>query len=222
MKTTIAFDVYGTLIDPFGITSSVRDLVGDHAAPFARLWRLKQFEYMFRRGLMGAYKDFSTCTSEALEYTCDSLGVTISDSAKKGLLDRYRELPAYRDVPGVLQQLKIAGLRLFAFSNGQPDDLHDLLAHAGLNVALDGIISVHDIRSFKPDPAVYDHFLEATDSLADRTWLVSGNPFDILGAAARGWRTAWVQRDEKVVFDPWGIEPTATVHGFGELVGILR
>ena len=222
MKTTIALDVYGTLIDPFGITGGIREFVPDKAETFAQLWRNKQLEYLFRRGLMGAYKDFAACTAEALEFTCDSLRVALTDTAKRSLLDRYRELPTYPDVPGVLQQLKISGYRVFAFSNGQPDDLRDLLAHAGLNVALDGIVSVHEVRSFKPDPAVYDYFLDATESLAERTWLVSSNAFDIIGAAARGWRTVWVQRSDEVVFDPWGIEPTAIVHELGELVGIVN
>jgi len=65
--------------------------------------------------------------------------------------------------------------------------------------------------SFKPDPAVYRHFIDSTGSDQRSTWLVSGNSFDVLGASAVGWRTAWVKRDSGAIFDPWDVEPTVTV-----------
>ena len=69
----------------------------------------------------------------------------------------------------------------------------------------------------KPDLAVYQHFLERAGSSPTGTWLVSGNAFDILGAASAGWRTAWVRCDARAVFDPWGVEPTVTVTRLEEL-----
>jgi len=126
-------------------------------------------------------------------------------------------LPAFGEVPKALDELGSTGYQCWAFSNGEPDDLEVLLAQSGLRALLDGVVSVHDVASFKPDPAVYDHFLRSSGSSADETWLVSGNPFDILGAHAAGWQTAWVRRDASAVFDPWGAEPTVTVGGMDEL-----
>ncbi len=110
---------------------------------------------------------------------------------------------------------------MYAFSNGQPDDLETLLAHAGLSRHLDGIVSVHAVRSYKPDPAVYQHFLDITAAESAETWLVSGNAFDVLGAQAAGWNAAWVKRDPAAVFDPWDVEPSITVADLGELADAL-
>ncbi|MCH8303256.1 MAG: haloacid dehalogenase type II [Proteobacteria bacterium] len=221
MTTTLAFDVYGTLIDPFGISQRLQSIAGDKTPAFAQLWRDKQIEYLFRRGLGRDYRPFSVCTSQALDYTAMQLQVELSVVVKQELLAQYRELPAYEEVAESLHGLKDAGYRNFAFSNGEPDELAYLLAHAGLDAALDGIVSVHDVQSFKPDPAVYKHFLKETGAAQEDIWLVSGNPFDVIGAHTAGWRTAWVKRSPAAVFDPWDIEPDAIVADTSELVSVV-
>jgi len=221
MTATLAFDVYGTLIDPFGISEALKSIARDKTPAFAQLWRDKQIEYLLRRGLGRDYRPFSICTSQALDYTAAQLQVGISAGDKQKLLAQYRELPAYAEVPEALRQLKDAGCHNFAFSNGEPDDLAYLLAHAGLESALDGIVSVHDVQSFKPDPAVYRHFLKETGATREETWLVSGNPFDVIGAHTAGWRTAWVRRNPSAVFDPWDIEPDAIVKDTSEIAGVV-
>ncbi|MBD3610314.1 MAG: HAD-IA family hydrolase, partial [Gammaproteobacteria bacterium] len=70
MSTTIAFDVYGTLIDTHGVKLVLEKHVGEQATAFSNLWRDKQLEYSFRRGLMQNYQNFAVCTRNALDYTC--------------------------------------------------------------------------------------------------------------------------------------------------------
>ena len=48
-------------------------------------------------------------------------------------------------------------------------------------------------------------------------WLISSNPFDVIGAISSGMRAAWVQRSPEVLFDPWGIEPTITLSSLSDL-----
>ena len=57
MSVTIGFDVYGTLIDTHGVVVVLREHLGERAAQFSSLWRDKQLEYSFRRGLMQNYRD---------------------------------------------------------------------------------------------------------------------------------------------------------------------
>jgi len=217
MPLIFAFDVYGTLIDTAGITQSLTRLVGDQAPLFSSCWRNKQLEYSFRRGLMRDYVDFSVCTRQALKYTSAQLGLPISDTATETLLDEYRRLPAFPDVPMALEQLKSAGHRLYAFSNGLPDDLEALLGSAGIRNAFSDIISVHEIRTFKPDPAVYRHFLARSSATADSSCLVSSNPFDLLGGMAVSMRTAWIRRSSANYFDPWDRSPDLTLSSLTEL-----
>ncbi len=44
MNTTLAFDVYGTLIDPFGVSQALQAIAGEKTPTFAQMWRDKQLE----------------------------------------------------------------------------------------------------------------------------------------------------------------------------------
>ena len=143
------------------------------------------------------------------------LQTNLPAEAQDALMSKYRLLPAYPSVPTALQQLKAKNCHLYAFSNGQPDDLDHQLEHAGLSEHLDGIVRVHDVPSYKPDPAVYKHFLDRTNAAASDTWLVSGNAIDIIGAHAAGWQTAWVKRDPAAVFRSLGYRTNGNCVRFG-------
>lgn len=217
MRITLAFDVYGTLIDTHGVTEMLQSMVGDKAPSFSQTWRDKQLEYSFRRGLMGLYQDFSVCTRDALSYTCDLYGSQLSDLQRQELLERYRVLPAFEDVRDGLSALGGADYALYAFSNGSADAVKTLLCAAAIECYFLDIISVEDLRTFKPNPAVYDHFLKRSGSSGSNAWLISSNPFDVIGATAAGMRSVWLQRSETQVFDPWGIEPTLKASNLTEI-----
>jgi len=221
MTTTLAFDVYGTLIDTHGVVDRLRALVGGRAEEFSRRWREKQLEYSFRRGLMRAYQDFSVCTRQALDHTCLAAGAALADGDRRALLEAYRALPAFPDAAPALLDLRAAGFRPFAFSNGSAEAVRTLLGAAGLADLFLDVVSVDEIRSFKPDPEVYRHFLRRSGAEGESAWLVSANPFDVIGALSAGLRAAWVQRSPSAVFDPWDLSPTLTVGGLGELRGRL-
>ena len=118
---TIAFDVYGTLIDTEGVVSQLREWIGSQAETFSKAWRSKQLEYSFRRGLMRQYENFAVCTRQALEYCCADYEVSLSSEKKDELLQSYRSLPAFADIEESLGALKAEGHLLFAFSNGSAE-----------------------------------------------------------------------------------------------------
>ena len=221
MGQTLAFDIYGTLIDPQGVAATLEGWFGEQAPVLARAWREKQLEYTFRRGLMGAYADFDTCTEQALRYCCQALDIELDPEQEVELLQRYRQLPAFTDAAPALDRLRADGHRLFAFSNGRAETVDELLRHAGLDDRFEDVVSVDEIGCFKPDPRVYRHFLQRANVLPMAAWLISGNPFDVIGAQAAGMRTAWLDRAGQGLFDPWGGEPTATIRGLDELTGAL-
>lgn len=217
MSVTIAFDVYGTLIDTHGVVSALQDLIGEQAESFSHTWREKQLEYSFRRGLMQNYESFAVCTSNALDYTCELYEVNLTKDQKSLLLLSYRSLPAFQDVEEGLKKLKAKTYRLFAFSNGTADAVDGLLGAAGIKEYFQRVISVDDLKSFKPSPAVYSHFLRESGAKGSEAWLISSNPFDVIGAVSAGMCAACVKRSKNAIFDPWGIEPTITVKSLGEL-----
>ncbi len=217
MPVTLAFDVYGTLIDAHGIRTALEQRIGDKAGEFSSIWREKQIEYSFRRALMKNYENFPVCTSQALDYTCSYLKTSLTREEKDELLRAYRILPAFDDAKDGLAKSKKAGFRLFAFSNGTADAVAELLDTAGVLDYFDGVVSVDEMKSFKPDPGVYCHFMRRSGSAGSEAWLVSSNPFDVLGAMSAGMRSAWVRRSPEIVMDPWGIEPTITVTSLADL-----
>ncbi len=222
MSVIVAFDIYGTLIDPHGIAVELQQLIGEKAPEFSRHWRDKQLEYTFRRGLMRRYVDFSICTRQALDY-CDTVfGTQLTGANKQHLIQHYGRLPAFADVETGLGALQQNGIQMVAFSNGTAEGVRGLLQQAGILDFFADVISVDEIGSYKPDPAVYHHCLSRVGTGAENCWLVSSNSFDILGAAAVNMPTAWVRRDPGVAFDPWEIRPTASIEQLTDLISVVQ
>jgi 2-haloacid dehalogenase len=216
----IGFDVYGTLVDPLGMERPLKAHVGDRALEFATAWRQHQLDSAFRRALMRRYANFDVVTKDSLDFTAHLLGIPLSASASEELLGAYVELPAFPDTRPGLTALAGEGHRLVAFSNGVEGTLRKLLAHARLLPLLSAVVSVDDVRTYKPDPAVYLHLVARGGATADQTWLVSSNAWDVLGAKSAGLRAAWVRRQGKAPWEGWGIaEPDLLVASIGDLSG---
>src|SRR5450631_1187006 len=182
MAITLAFDVYGTLIDTHGVIIALEKHLGTNAPCFSSTWREKQLEYSFRRGLMQNYENFAVCTRNALDYTCEYLKAPLSQNVREELLDAYKVLPAFDDAEEGLSQAKKSGYRLFAFSNGSADAVETLLKNVGIRDYFIGVVSVDEIKSYRPNPGVYSHLLRRAGALGADAWLISSNPFDVIGA----------------------------------------
>ena len=221
MSFTLGFDVYGTLIDPHGVVVQLERMIGERAPAFSQLWRDKQLEYTWRRGLMQQYRDFGVCTRDALAYALAVTGESLSQEQQDELVGAYATLPAYAEATPGLEALANAGHALYAFSNGHGDAVHTVLANAGIRDFFQGVVSVDEVQTFKPSPRTYEHFMARTGSNSDTAWLVSSNGFDVIGAVATGMRAAWIQRSPAIVFDPWEFRPTVILDSLEQLPATL-
>lgn len=221
MTKTIAFDIYGTLIDTDGVVIALRDIVGDKAEAFSLTWRNKQIEYAFRRGLMRRYEEFSVCIRDALDYSCLSHRENLSAAQKAALLEVYRELPAFEEVEAGLSRLQAEQHKLYAFSNGSVAAIELLLRKAGIRSFFQGVTSTDGVKSFKPNPDVYHYFLQQAGAFDDTAWLVSANPFDVIGAVSAGMKAAWLKRNQTNIFDPWDIQPTLIIQRIDALADVM-
>ncbi len=210
----LAFDVYGTLIDPLSMETALAAKFGANAAKAAALWRQKQLEYSFRRAAMASYANFDLCTAQALEFVCQTFQVELDPVP---LLEQYRRLPAYDGVAAALETLGQKGHRIVAFSNGTESSVRALLDHAGVLRYFESVISVDAVRTFKPAPQVYQFLVRTLSQPAATVRMISSNPFDVIGAKAAGLSAIWLRRDPAAVFDPWGIAPDATIENLEEL-----
>lgn len=220
MTIHLAFDVYGTLVDPQGMVEHLKADAGEQAAQVSQLWRQKQLEFAFRRGLMRMYEDFGICTRQALRYAMASYGFDLEPAREEDLMQAYLSLPAFADAGPALASLN-GYHQCYAFSNGSYPALEKVLGHNRLLEYLDGLVSVDDIKSYKPDPAVYAHARRATGAMDEPLCLISSNGWDVIGARAAGLMAIWVQRDPVTVFEDWGIAPTAIIRSLQELPDTL-
>jgi 2-haloacid dehalogenase len=196
--TTVVFDAYGTLFDVAGAARRAATEPGGEALArvwpaLADEWRRKQLEYTWLRAITGEHADFETVTRDALDWAMEAAG--LSDPALRDrLMKLYDVLPAYPEVPGVLERLRAAGLTLAILSNGTPRMLQAAVASAGLGSSLTAVLSVEAAGIFKPARAVYDLVPGRFGCDPAEVLFVSSNGWDIAGAAGFGFRTVWINR----------------------------
>jgi len=187
------FDAYGTLFDVTAAAASCRDALGATFAPLAALWREKQLQYSWLRGLQGRHADFWQVTGDALDFALETLD--IGDAAlRTRLMDLYLTLEAFPEVPAMLQRLKAAGLATAILSNGSPAMLAAAVAKARLDAVLDAVLSVEEVGVFKPHPKVYQLAVDRLGVPPSAIAFQSSNAWDAHAASAFGMRVVWCNR----------------------------
>lgn len=196
--TVCVFDAYGTLFDVAAAARIAADEPG--RGPLAGVWpalaedwRRKQLEYSWLRAVTGDHLPFWQVTRDGLDWAMERAGLDDMELRER-LLALYWELPAYREVPFMLARLKAAGKTCAILSNGSPDMLEGAVDSAGIGAYLDAVLSVEEVGIFKPAAAVYDLVGARLGCARNEVLFVSSNGWDAAGAAAYGFRTAWVNR----------------------------
>jgi len=214
------FDAYGTLFDFGSAAAGCADVLGEKAAPLTALWRDKQLQYSWLRGLQGRYVPFWQVTGEALDYAMETLGLQQDEILRARLMDLYRTLGTFPEVPTVLQTLRRAGFATAILSNGSPDMLASAVQGAGLADAFDAVISVDEVGTFKPDRRVYQQALDRLGLPAEAIAFQSSNAWDAHAAAAFGMRVVWCNRYGQMRERLPGA-PDAEIRTLAELPGLL-
>ena len=218
--SALVFDAYGTIFDVHSVTRQAELLFPGKGAALSAAWRAKQLEYTWLRSLMGRYEDFSRVTVAALEWAIESLGLEADDAARRSLLDEYRRLAPFPEVPAALGKLALAK-PLAILSNGHPEMLDAVVDHNGLRAKFrGGVLSVHPAKVFKPHPSVYRIAEEALGVSRALMGFVSSNGWDAAGAKSFGFRTFWINRSGAPV-ERLGVRPDEIVKDLGELAALL-
>ena len=187
------FDAYGTLFDVNSAAARCRDALGDRAEALSATWRAKQLQYSWLRSLMGAHVDFFRLTGEALDFALERHGFADADLRRR-LLDIYKQLSAYPEVPAMLKAVRAAGFRTAILSNGAPEMLTSAVTAAGLAADLELVLSVQSVGVYKPHPSVYQLAVDRLGVPAGRICFLSANGWDVAGAAHFGFRCVWINR----------------------------
>jgi 2-haloacid dehalogenase len=186
-------DLYGTLLDLAPLDAACEAVAPGHGRALAQAWRAEQLRLTWLRTITGRWADFEAVTAGALRAAAARLGV---DGAAVAALDgAFDRLPARREARPVLRTVRERGARLGVLSNGSEAMLQRALTATGLADLFDDVLSVDAVRRYKPDPAVYALAVAASGVQPSDIGFVTANDWDAAGAAAFGFRVAWLRPD---------------------------
>lgn len=187
------FDAYGTLFDVNSAARGLQNELGPRWQPLAELWRTKQLQYTWLRGLGGHHADFWTVTSDALSFALETLKMEGPELHPR-LMTLYLSLNVYPDVIDTLKRLKAGHVKLAILSNGTPEMLASAAANSGIADLLDAVLSVEQVGVFKPHPTVYKLASDRLQMAPDQICFLSSNGWDAYAAKAFGFHAVWCNR----------------------------
>ncbi len=215
----IIFDAYGTLFDVNSAAKKCKDKIGDKWISFAEYWRTTQLEYTWLRSIMKKHKDFWHVTGESLDKSIETFN--IDKSMRNELMNLYKVLSTYSEVPEVLKNLRERKkIKLAILSNGTPSLLNELVNSNKLNNIFDDLFSIEQVGIYKPDSKVYDIPIKKYKIKKNEVAFLSANSWDVSGGGNYGYNAIWVNRN-KSIFDNLDFEPKYEINNLSELIHIV-
>ena len=216
--TACVFDAYGTLFDVNSAAAKCKEKLGDKWENFANAWRTTQLEYTWLRSLMKRYQNFWKITEDSLDHTMTTF--KINKNMKKELLNLYKELNTYPEVEKCLATLKSKNIKIAILSNGTPDLLKRLVESNNIQNYFDNIISVENIKIYKPDPKVYEMPIKKYNCKPENICFLSSNTWDVSGGGVFGYKAIWVNRFNKI-FDKLDYNPQYIINNLNQLLELV-
>ena len=214
----IIFDAYGTLFDVNSAAEKCKDKIGDKWEGFANFWRTTQLEYTWLRSLMDRHKNFWQITEDSLDKSIKVFN--IDPSMRNELLNLYKILSPYKEVPETLKTLKEKKFKLAILSNGTPSLLDELVKSNHLDNLFDDIFSIEQVGVYKPSSRVYDMPIEKYNINKSEVAFLSANTWDVSGGGNYGYQSIWVNRNNNI-FDNLDFKPKYQITDLNKLIQLL-
>ncbi|MCM0028948.1 MAG: haloacid dehalogenase type II [Polynucleobacter sp.] len=225
MPKLIAFDAYGTLLDVYSMGVLAETLFPGQGQSLTVLWRDRQIEYtrlitMSDPTGSAHYLSFWDLTIAALRFSCKRLAIPLDQDQEAQLMSQYAKLSAFSECQATLSQIKQAGIATAVLSNGNQAMLSKALQANQLDILLDRVISVDEVRQFKVSPASYGLLTSHFGCAPKDILFVSSNAWDVIGAGWFGLKTFWVNR-QNLPFEEIGPKPTYTGANLNDVLTAL-
>lgn len=210
----VLFDAYGTLFDVHSVVlhAGIR-LAGDLQA-LSQLWRQKQLEFTWLHALMDRYRDFWQITEAALRTALAQLQMKADEEQIRQLLEAYLEPALFPDAQIALDALSAFPRAIL--SNGTPEMLEAAVRNNTLSPYFSHIISVDQVKTYKPSPKVYQLGPDTLHLPAGQILFVSSNAWDAAGAKAFGHSVCWCNRSGRPM-DHLGFAPDIVVSSLDQI-----
>ena len=167
---------------------------------------------------MKRHKDFWQVTEDSLDKSMKAY--EIDPSMKNELLDLYKILSPFKEVPEVLKSLKEKDLKLAILSNGTPALLNQLVKSNNLDNLFDDLFSIEEVGIYKPDSKVYDIPIKKYNFQKNEVAFLSANTWDVSGGGNYGFNSIWVNRNNNV-FDNLDYKPQNEIKNLKKLNDIV-
>ena len=214
----IIFDAYGTLFDVNSAAEKCKDKIGEKWERFANFWRTTQLEYTWLRSLMDRHKDFWQVTEDSLDKSMKAFD--IDPSMRNELLNLYKVLSPFEEVPETLKTLKEKKFKLAILSNGTPSLLDELVKSNHLDNLFDDIFSIEQVGVYKPSSRVYDMPIKKYNINKSEVAFLSANTWDVSGGGNYGYQSIWVNRNNNI-FDNLDFKPKYQITDLNKLIQLL-
>ena len=206
------------MFDVNSAAEKCKDKIGDKWEPFANFWRTTQLEYTWLRSLMGRHKDFWQITEDSLDKSMKAFN--LDPSMKNELLNLYKILSPYKEVPETLKTLKEKKFKLAILSNGTPSLLDELVKSNHLDNLFDDIFSIEQVGVYKPSSRVYDMPIKKYNINKSEVAFLSANTWDVSGGGNYGYQSIWVNRNNNI-FDNLDFRPKYQIKDLNKLIQLL-
>ena len=214
----IIFDAYGTLFDVNSAAEKCKDKIGDKWERFANFWRTTQLEYTWLRSLMDRHKDFWQVTEDSLDKSMKAFD--IGPSMRNELLNLYKVLSPFEEVPETLKTLKEKKFKLAILSNGTPSLLDELVKSNHLDNLFDDIFSIEQVGVYKPSSRVYDMPIKKYNINKSEVAFLSANTWDVSGGGNYGYQSIWVNRNNNI-FDNLDFKPKYQITDLNKIIQLV-
>ena len=214
----IIFDAYGTLFDVNSAAEKCKDKIGEKWERFANFWRTTQLEYTWLRSLMERHKDFWQVTEDSLDKSMKAFD--IDPSMRNELLNLYKVLSPFEEVPETLKTLKEKKFKLAILSNGTPSLLDELVKSNNLDNLFDDIFSIEQVGVYKPSSRVYDMPIKKYNINKSEIAFLSANTWDVSGGGNYGYQSIWVNRNNNI-FDNLDFKPKYQITNLNKLIQLV-
>ncbi len=208
------FDAYGTLFDVHSVVVRAGAGIAGDLEGLSRLWRQKQLEFTWLRALMDRYEDFSRITEAALRTALAQLHIEATEPQIRQLLAAYLAPAVFGDAKVALDALRDFPRAIL--SNGTPEMLEAAVHSNGLESYFSHVISVDQLKTYKPAPRVYQLGPDLLHLPAQDILFVSSNAWDAAGAKAFGYSVCWCNRSGGPM-DQLGFAPDIVVSSLDQI-----
>jgi len=168
---------------------------------------------------MKRHKDFWKVTEDSLDKSIKTFN--IEPSMRNELLNLYKILSPFKEVPEVLKSLKEKKFKLAILSNGTPSLLEGLVKSNSLDNVFDDLFSIEEVGIFKPDSKVYDIPIKKYQIQKNEIAFLSANTWDVSGGGNYGYNSIWVNRNNNI-FDNLDFKPKYEIKNLKELLEIIQ